>query len=701
MKNSLLNITLLSILLAGVMTATHAQAPLRTWDGGGGNSLWSSAANWNPNVVPVAGDSVVLDHRHVSGDYSVDLPNTAVTVRCLRVYPSHLNDSIFVNIPTTNTVATNLRVTGLGYHALSIGNRGRFNNMSGAAFNTDAFRIDGIANHGMLLDTGGYYYHSTISRDTVPLRNLATRLNSTFEYDKPSGFYTVMIFPINSPVGSITFHHLIMSGRRSGGIAYGGTLANNWDLIINGDLTVRDNASFGVVRGATGQNRTVYFRGNITSSNTTQSLWFEASAAMSFGWYVVFDGTTTQTITGDLVLLDRTTINNPAGLVVNNLLEIKPAGFAAVDPSLVLTNGIVTTQGPGEVYVSVDIPGKVLGHPSRTDSASTAPSYINGVLRRAVQSSGIYEFPIGTATNYELCVVNFTGMAGVDDLSASFLTTGLGTIPLALPEGGFGYNQLLNRGYWRLTPNAAMTAGSYALSLYETGYTNGGANNFRVVKRTHSAAPWTFQGSHLSQREKPAVVVASRGNLNAFSEFAIAFPPGTLPLELEYFAATLIDDEVQLAWAIADIAPNVRFTLEHSPDGQVWEPLPCVIEEVASQREPSYQAWDDAPYPGTNHYRLVILHPDGTTQLSAVRTVLRGNGTPELGLYPNPTSDILHVAGINADMDTWRLYNAWGNQVQFQGHRLDKSHASLGLGTLPPGHYYLRAGTSTYRFLKY
>ena len=189
-------------------------AQLKLWDGGAGTSNWVDANNWNTNSVPVAGDSVVLNHSLISSDYTVTLPNSLVDVKCLSIYPSSPADSIFVTIPATNTVVPNLRFSGIGYNALRIGDRGRFNN------NANTFgaviKFDDLFNYGLLLDVGGYYYHGSISSDTTLIRKLTALTNSTFEFDRPSGSYQNLVFPVNSLVGKVTFYNLIFSGKKAG-----------------------------------------------------------------------------------------------------------------------------------------------------------------------------------------------------------------------------------------------------------------------------------------------------------------------------------------------------------------------------------------------------------------------------------------------------------------------------------------------------
>lgn len=51
-------ISAIILVLMGLAGILHAAV---TWDGGAGNSAWSSANNWNPNGVPTSTDDVVID----------------------------------------------------------------------------------------------------------------------------------------------------------------------------------------------------------------------------------------------------------------------------------------------------------------------------------------------------------------------------------------------------------------------------------------------------------------------------------------------------------------------------------------------------------------------------------------------------------------------------------------------------------------
>ena len=59
---------LLPILLFMLFFAGKSLAATRTWDGGAGTLVWTTAANWSGDAIPVAGDDVVFN---TAGTYTI------------------------------------------------------------------------------------------------------------------------------------------------------------------------------------------------------------------------------------------------------------------------------------------------------------------------------------------------------------------------------------------------------------------------------------------------------------------------------------------------------------------------------------------------------------------------------------------------------------------------------------------------------
>src|SRR6185503_2597933 len=83
---------ILKVLLTGTVFVCTYYAPVFAqikWDGGGGDGLWTTAANWSGNMVPTSLDNVVLDNAYVSGNYIVTLPpgTTSTTIRSVSISP--------------------------------------------------------------------------------------------------------------------------------------------------------------------------------------------------------------------------------------------------------------------------------------------------------------------------------------------------------------------------------------------------------------------------------------------------------------------------------------------------------------------------------------------------------------------------------------------------------------------------------------
>jgi hypothetical protein len=662
------------------------------WDGGAGTSKWSDANNWSGNTLPVAGDLVVLNHNIISGDYTVVLPNTLVNIQSLSIYPSTPGDSIFVSVPSTNNIAPNLRLSGTGFDALRIGNRGKFENRANTFGNVIVF--DDLPNHGLLLDTGGYFYQGSKSNDTCLLRKLTALTNSTFEFDRPIGGYQNLVFPVNSQVGNVTFYNVIFSGRSSGSMAYGGTLANNWNLIINGDLTVKDDASFGVVVGAAGQNRYVRIRGNINIVNTTNTLWFESAASVSFGWFTIFEGSSVQSINGNITFLDSVIINNPNGLVVNNNFDVKTCTVFPITsshPLLKLKSGLLTTTGSGIIRVLLTSVNSIIGQSNN--------SYVNGKLRRNVTGTGTYDLPVGTSSHYQIATISLSGITGVSSITTQFITTSLGSIPTPLTESSNSYNYLVDAGYWRITPNAVMSGGSYSLTLNERGYSTGVAPYYTIVKRIDEFNPWVLQGTYVGYSETGGTITAQLSSFTSFPDFAIANPLAVLPIELIEFKAIQQNHEVLLNWVTASEINNNYFTIEKSRNGENWESVQQISGAGNSVSTTYYSALDTSPFNGISYYRLKQTDFNGQYSYSEMVAVYFEPEEYELSIYPNPTSRKLFIKGKSQTVENVGIYNSIG-QLLFTKSISEDFVTELDFESFAEGVYLIKTQTNTYKIIK-
>src|SRR5438034_9974512 len=70
--------------LCVVCLEDRAVPAVSTWDGGGANANWTTAANWVGDVAPQAGDDLVFptDQRVSVNDFPAGTPFHSLTVTC-------------------------------------------------------------------------------------------------------------------------------------------------------------------------------------------------------------------------------------------------------------------------------------------------------------------------------------------------------------------------------------------------------------------------------------------------------------------------------------------------------------------------------------------------------------------------------------------------------------------------------------------
>lgn len=396
-------------------------------------------------------------------------------------------------------------------------------------------------------------------------------------------------------------------------------------LTVNGNLTNNTTAGSTVLNFSDGSigtpDGTLNLGGN-WSNNSSAGDFVEGESTVNFV------GAANQTISLATVEPTENFFNVTVNKAGGDLVLAKSTMAQGI---LSLQNGKVTT-GANAMIVSNPLPIAVTGH-------STA-SYVNGNLVRAIQTGAgtrVYDYPLGTAANYELATLSLTNPTGFTAIGG-FFNPIIGGTPPNIAEGGFLYDDILNAGVWTLTPDAPFT-GTYGITLVERGYTNGGAASYINVKRPDAFSLWTNPGTHVSFSEVAGVVTCTRSGLSAFSDFAIALSNTPLAANGIAMNATLLDDNrAAIDWTWTDAGLGGTFTLVRTASGQTIE-----VGSWEAGIQMSLSTEDQNLPEGMIRYELRHLDRNGMESIVATDELWNGGSDREPKLWPNPNHGFAHL----------------------------------------------------------
>lgn len=305
------------------------------------------------------------------------------------------------------------------------------------------------------------------------------------------------------------------SGRQTF-TASGNTVSGSVDFIVNNGSTLSLGTNIVNGRNFTLQSGGTLELGStegITSSGATGNIQVSGSRTFSTTGDYTYNGSSAQVTGSGLPSGVRNlTLNNSAGLTLT-------AG-TTVSNTITLTSGKITT-GSYELAVSNTSTGSIV---------SSSSNYVIGNLRRSVSASGTYLFPLGTSSKYESATLALTGIAGFSSVLGSFTNADPlnPSYPLSsITVSGVDMTDLLDYGYWTFTPNATLSAGTYTVTMAETGYSNAPTDNsiISLLQRNNASSAWASTGTHNdnTQSVSGGTVTAVRSALNTFGQFAIAF----------------------------------------------------------------------------------------------------------------------------------------------------------------------------------
>lgn len=490
---------------------------------------WSNAANWSGCQVPTC-----------------STPETNAIIPAGYVNPPVINGNASCRNITINAGAT------LTFGATAVFSVcGDYNNQGNVVAQTGSRVIFEGPN------TGSYNF-TDASHPVAGTQNLDGNLTG------PNGFHHVDVFKsaINQEVNA------------------------NQDIEIKGDMNV------GIRVPTALNNTTSYF--DVSGKYHKQGGHFTvygvspSSSIYNPGSTLEFNGSVNQNYRNNGVL-NSVFLNQSAASTVTLINHTFASSYLNISTAgtLTFTQGRVISPGGANGYVNVqnNSPAAVNG--------GNATSYIqnalsaNATLRRYYQAgaTGIYEFPIGTALRgYNRLSFNITTALtpAPTYLTATFNNTVPVTPSGVWSECGITYHTAgvtpLNHGFWQISlfPTAALTGGTYNMSLYSNGHSNNAPGHGVMYSRgSNTAAGWQMNPLPMSPcfangiaptlRQGMSASVTFNSALPAF--FAVAQSNNPLPVELLSLDATPFQKSIRVSWTTASELNNRGFYLQRSLNG--------------------------------------------------------------------------------------------------------------------------------------
>ncbi|HEV3412202.1 MAG TPA: T9SS type A sorting domain-containing protein [Puia sp.] len=194
------------------------------------------------------------------------------------------------------------------------------------------------------------------------------------------------------------------------------------------------------------------------------------------------------------------------------------------------------------------------------------------------------------------------------------------------------------------TYNTYVTSHNINVPLLPTG---GIDNGNILITQYHGSFTGTSSPANYSQGSEvihPTVAWDATDNwwtvtfpVNGFSGFFLGTSPTPLPLTLLQFTGTPQGYDVNLKWLTTGEQNTRQFIVQHSPDGNSFDPIGTVAAKNTSSQN-NYSFTDTHPAAGNNFYRLKMQDVNGQFTYSPIVLVTMSTPPSACAIYPNPAT---------------------------------------------------------------
>lgn len=433
---------------------------------------------------------------------------------------------------------------------------------------------------GKITVTGStnYSFQSTISAKTLTLNS--TSVTNCLQIDNGS---TLTVGDVTIPI------NLTMP---TGGFAeIGGQLnLSNGNLAAGGaTLTLHTNSA--------------------PLARTSGQVSMNASSVLNFG--------SPSRLTGSAIVLPNSIfVSAPT---ISSLTVNRTNGATLGDQQITVNSGITLTLGD----LNTNGAGRIRFGTAATDPVETTASKIVGFAETIART-------VGTGA---LDFLGFSIASGSDNIGNVSLVRRTGTSGI----NTFNANQSI-ASTWDVTTTDPASGRNLVLRWVPSFDNVTTATNQFQIYRFSSGPGWTAVGSLVglsSTSPLRQTAIASTTILN--DTFTLTDATQILPIELLYFEAKQLQENVRLTWKTVTEINNDFFTIERmSQSDEKFAELSTIKGAGTKSTESSYEWIDRNPLLGTSYYRLKQTDFDGRFSYSDVRVIENNSPDSRFSIYPNP-----------------------------------------------------------------
>ncbi len=363
---------------------------------------------------------------------------------------------------------------------------------------------------------------------------------------------------------------------------------------------------------------------------------------------IVMDGTANQIVSGTW------TIPN---LTVNNTLDgadaITVSNPITISNTLTLTDGIMGS-GSNVVTISNTATGGVSG-------GSTA-SFVNGILARQTNTTGLYDFPVGESTTYKRVGITPTTAGGstyqVEPFNTAYSdVTNINTLTLT---------NVSTLEYWDIQRTAGTDPAQVRL-YWNTQAASGISSAAELLVGHYTGGQWESQGNGANSGDVDPGYVESATAVTTFSPFTFASNSGgdnPLPVELVAFSARVDNQNALLSWITASELNNAGFSVEKSLDGKTFDEI-AFVEGHGTTNEIKDYIYTDRSFGSEAYYRLKQIDYDGAYEYSEIVYLVNPFALKQMVIFPNPIvpESQLKLGDMAIENVTIMVYDMAGNKM--------------------------------------